>query len=105
MVRVAPRRFSWSRTKKASVPSRFSFCRRPAMLAASDGKEAMRVLEKHRCSSDLLVTDVVMPSMGGPALAEALRNRFPLMKVLFSSGYTDDAVVHHGLQQEKVAFL
>jgi two-component system cell cycle sensor histidine kinase/response regulator CckA len=75
------------------------------VLAAGTGKEALRLLEKRSGGIDLLMTDVVMPGMGGPDLADALRPRFPQMKVLFSSGYTDDTVVRHGLLQEKVAFL
>ncbi len=75
------------------------------VMAAGSGKEALRHVEKRSGGIDLLVTDVVMPGMGGPELADALKPRFPQMKVLFSSGYTDDAVVRHGLLQEQVAFL
>jgi len=52
------------------------------VLAADNGKEAMRLVEKHQGGIGLLVTDVVMPAMGGADLAEALRPRFPQMKVL-----------------------
>jgi two-component system cell cycle sensor histidine kinase/response regulator CckA len=74
-------------------------------LAAGDAKEALRLVEQQQGRIDLLVTDVVMPGISGPALAEALKLRIPHLKVLFCSGYTDDAVVRHGLVQEKVAFL
>jgi signal transduction histidine kinase/CheY-like chemotaxis protein len=62
------------------------------VLEASDGVEALRVAEKHSGTLDLLTTDMVMPSMGGHDLANELSARRPGLKVLFVSGYTDDAV-------------
>jgi signal transduction histidine kinase/CheY-like chemotaxis protein len=62
------------------------------VLQAGDGVEALRVAEQHRGVLDLLTTDMVMPSMGGRDLAHELSARRPGLKVLFMSGYTDDAV-------------
>jgi signal transduction histidine kinase len=68
------------------------------VLEASDGVDALRVADKHTGTLDLLTTDMVMPSMGGHDLANELSARRPGLKVLFVSGYTDDAVGRGELQ-------
>jgi YesN/AraC family two-component response regulator len=65
----------------------------------------LRVAAAHAGVIHLLVTDVVMPGVGGRAAAERLAERLPGLRVLFVSGYTDDAVVRHGVLHEKVNFL
>jgi PAS domain S-box-containing protein len=74
-------------------------------IAASDGRTAMAVVERGD-PFDLLFTDVIMPGgMSGRALAEAVSRRRPNIKVLYTSGYTDSAVVHHGRLDEGVLLL
>jgi CheY-like chemotaxis protein len=69
------------------------------VLEAPDAAAARLLCERHQGSIDLLLTDVVMPHTNGRELAEALRSRRPGMRVLYMSGYTDDAVVLHGIQE------
>ena len=75
------------------------------LLEARDGLEAIRVAQNHVGPIHLVVSDVVMPHLGGRQLAERLGEVCPNLKVLFLSGYTDDAVVRHGILAADVAFL
>ncbi|MCB9698275.1 MAG: response regulator [Alphaproteobacteria bacterium] len=75
------------------------------VLAAHGPEEALALSQIHRGGIDLLLTDVVMPKMGGVALAERLTAARPGLKVLFASGYTENAIVHHGVLDPGVDFL
>jgi two-component system cell cycle sensor histidine kinase/response regulator CckA len=65
------------------------------VLEAPDGRTAMSIAEQHQSPIDLLITDVVMPAMNGRELYDRLRAVREWLPVLFLSGYTDDAVLHH----------
>jgi CheY-like chemotaxis protein len=75
------------------------------VLEASNGEEALDALAQHREPIDLLVTDVVMPGVGGRELAERLLAKDPDLRILYLSGYTDDAVVRNGVLRDQVQFL
>jgi PAS domain S-box-containing protein len=75
------------------------------VLEAHDGEEAVRVAAEYGGAIDLLITDVVMPRRGGRQTAEALCRARPRVRVLFMSGYTDDAVVRNGVFHDRVHFL
>ena len=74
-------------------------------LEAARPDEARRIEAGHVGPIHLLLTDVVMPEMGGRGLADLLTSRRPGMQVLFMSGYTDDAVAEHGIVPEQTFFL
>ncbi len=76
-----------------------------AVLDAGDPGEAMATAEKASAPPDLLVTDVVLPQTSGVKLAQRLALVYPKMKVLYVSGYTADAIVHHGARNSDFIFL
>jgi len=75
------------------------------VFEASCAEEAQQVAAARSGQIDLVVTDVVMPGVSGRVLAERLSRQYPTMKILFMSGYTDDAIVQHGVLTPGVAFL
>ena len=75
------------------------------VLSANSGKEAIATAERHDGPIDLLLTDVVMPHMNGRELAEKFAELQPGIKVLYSSGYTQNAIVHHGVLDEDLEFI
>ena len=75
------------------------------VLEANGGREAIRIAETHSGPIHLLITDVIMPEMGGRQLVEHLVTARPNLKVLYLSGHTDDAVIRHGVSEADVAFL
>lgn len=75
------------------------------VLEAKHGHDALLVAERHDGPIHLMLSDVVMPQMSGRELAEQLSPKRREMKVLYMSGYTDDAIVHHGVLDEGMAFI
>jgi nitrogen-specific signal transduction histidine kinase len=76
------------------------------VLVAPNGQEALRVARDHQGSPiRLVLSDVIMPQMGGREMAEHLKTTNPELKVLFTSGYTDDTISHHGVLEAGVEFL
>ncbi len=74
------------------------------VLAAANADQALRLFEDNP-AIDLILTDVVMPGASGPELVVQLAEQRPSLKVIYMSGYTDDAIVHHGILDPGIAFL
>src|ERR1035437_1604073 len=75
------------------------------VIQAANADEALLLGERESERIDLILTDVVMPSLSGRELADRLKERWPAIKVLFMSGYTDDTIVHHGVLQGDAQFI
>jgi two-component system, cell cycle sensor histidine kinase and response regulator CckA len=75
------------------------------VIQAAFGEEAVAIAREHREPIDLLLTDVVMPGLNGRQVADLIAPIHPRCRVLYTSGYTDDAIVRHGVLDEGIAFV
>jgi DNA-binding response OmpR family regulator len=75
------------------------------VLQGSRPDEALALAAAHAGPIDLVLTDVILPDMSGRQVADALRSARPGTRVLFMSGYTDDAISHHGILDPGMHFL
>jgi PAS domain S-box-containing protein len=75
------------------------------VIAAANGQEALNACSGHNETIHLLITDIIMPGMNGKELAECIRKIHPETKVLYTSGYTDNVIAHHGILEHGTAFL
>lgn len=76
-----------------------------AVLTAADGQAARSIVADHPDPIHLLVTDVVLPGMSGSEVAALAVKQRPGIRVLYMSGYTDDAIVHHGVLESGIHFI
>ncbi|HTD66531.1 MAG TPA: response regulator, partial [Candidatus Limnocylindria bacterium] len=76
------------------------------VLCASNGEDGLRVAREQKGTPiRLVITDVIMPQMDGHVMAASLKSAYPELKILFTSGYNDDVIAHHGVLNPEVAFL
>lgn len=75
------------------------------ILEAGDGSEALRICGENKNSIDLVLSDVIMPGMNGRELVDRIKTSFPDIEVLFMSGYTDNAIQHHGVLEPGIDFI
>jgi two-component system cell cycle sensor histidine kinase/response regulator CckA len=75
------------------------------VLEAANGGDALLLCERHKGPIHLMITDVVMPQMSGRELAEHMGTLRPEMRVLYMSGYTDDAILPHGMSDGGAFFI
>jgi CheY-like chemotaxis protein len=75
------------------------------VIAAANGVEGLRLCQEFQGPIDLVITDVIMPKMSGRELAESISSIRPSARVLYMSGFTDDAIIRHGILDEDVPFI
>ncbi len=75
------------------------------VFEASNGKEALELIQKKNLRVDLLITDLIMPELNGKELAEKVRERFPSLPIIFISGYIDTHIIHNDVVKKEFNFI
>ncbi len=75
------------------------------VLTAASGPEALTLIQKQRLEPQLLITDLIMPSMSGKELAQRMRQIIPNIKIIYASGYTENLIVKNGVLEEGIHFV
>jgi len=75
------------------------------VITAPNGREALKVIKEKRVKPDILITDLIMPKMDGEELAKEMKKRFPRIKVIYTSGYTNNHIVNKGILDKRVNFI
>ncbi len=75
------------------------------VIEAGNGNDAIAIFKQEEQHIDILITDVVMPQMGGKELANRLKEIAPELKIIFTSGYAEDHILHGGVLEKDVHFL
>ena len=75
------------------------------VILASNGEEALSKVNELRLKPDLLITDVIMPVMNGRQLVEHLKRKYPDLKVIYISGYSDDITAQMGVLESEASFI
>jgi len=75
------------------------------VVTADTPAQALRLAENHQGDIQLLLTDVVMPGMNGRELATQVQNIYPRLKILYMSGYTANAIAHHGILGDGINYI
>ncbi len=75
------------------------------VLEASDGVDGLRLHQTHQGRVDLVITDVVLPKMSGKEMSDKLRETWPDIKILYTSGYTENTIIHQGVADQDINFL
>ncbi|MEJ2544030.1 MAG: PAS domain S-box protein [Calditrichaceae bacterium] len=75
------------------------------VIIAKDSKDAIKIAKSNKKRIHILLTDVIMPGMSGKELSEKILEILPKIKVVFMSGYTDEAIVQHGVLDEEINFI